>query len=250
MADAKGAREQAMIFDGVSRTHVGLKRKINEDAVLARPDLGLWAVADGMGGHAAGEVASALVVEMLAGGATGLDVPTRASAAREALAQAHAKLTAMATTADGETRTIGSTVVALAADRASFTILWAGDSRGYRLRDGALTQLTRDHSLVQTLVDAGELDPADAASHPNANVILRAVGASGKLDVDGVGGDLHRGDVFLLASDGLTRVVTDAELAQALKAADLDATADRLLALVLERGAPDNVSFVILRARL
>jgi serine/threonine-protein phosphatase Stp1 len=239
-----------MIFDCVTRTHVGLKRKINEDAVLARPDLGVWAVADGMGGHDAGEVASALVVEMLGAVGAGLDVRARAAAAHLALSGAHERLTAMAQAGPGGgSRTIGSTVVALVADGVSYICLWAGDSRGYLWRDGALVQLTRDHSLVQTLVDAGELDPADAQDHPNANVVLRAVGASGALGVDAVDGLVRPGDRFLLASDGLTRLVSDAELAAALGASDQDAAADRLIALVLERGAPDNVSLVMLRAR-
>ena len=96
--------------------------------------------------------------------------------------------------------------------RESFACFWAGDSRAYRIRDGEIAQLTRDHSLVQGLVDAGMLDPAEAEDHPNANVVTRAVGASETLEVDTSSGDAHAGDTFLLASDGLTRVVTDDEI--------------------------------------
>jgi serine/threonine protein phosphatase PrpC len=234
-------------FEQVARTHVGCRRRINEDAMLTRPDLGLWAVADGMGGHDAGEVASALVVELL--GAVGADggLKERAAAAHAALADANRRLVAMA----GEgphARTIGSTVVALAADAQSFTCLWAGDSRAYLARGGALRQLTHDHSLVQQLVDAGDLEPEAAASHPNANIITRAVGAAPVLNLDETDGGLAAGDVLLLASDGLTRLIGDNEILTGLKEADLERLADQWIATCLARQAPDNVTFIILRA--
>ena len=236
-----------MGFECVTRTHVGCRRKINEDSVLAAPALGLWAVADGMGGHDAGEVASALVIERLAACAPDLDLTARIEAARAAMATANAQLVAMG--ANGpEPKTIGSTVVALVAEAGSFACLWAGDSRAYLARAGGLVQLTRDHSLVQELVDAGELDAAEAGGHPNANIITRAVGASPSLNIDGVHGDVRPRDVFLLASDGLTRLISDEELLGRLQAQDLEIAADHLIEQCLTRGAPDNVSFVILRA--
>lgn len=237
-----------MGFESVSRTHVGCRRKVNEDALLCRPDLGLWAVADGMGGHDAGEVASAMVIAGLAASEPGLPLAGRTTAARRALEAANAELIALGA-AGGERRTIGSTVVAVLADAWSYACLWAGDSRAYRARNGVLNQLTRDHSLVQELVDAGELAPSEAAEHPNANIITRAVGASVALNVDGVVGDIIRGDVFLLASDGLTRLVSDAELLDGLQAEDLEASADHFIETCLARGAPDNVSFVVVRSR-
>ena len=130
-----------------------------------------------------------------------------------------------------------------------FACLWVGDSRGYLLREGDLSQLTHDHSLVQMLVDTGELDAEAAASHPNANVVTRAVGSAADLRIDSVRGDVLEGDVFLLASDGLTRLVSSEELALALRAPDLNVVADALIATCLARGAPDNVTFVILRRR-
>ena len=145
-------------------------------------------------------------------------------------------------------RTIGSTVVAIAADGGSFACLWAGDSRAYLARDGVLVQLTRDHSLVQHLVDIGEIDAADAATHPNANVIMRAVGAAPELQIDTVEGQVAPGDAFLLASDGLTRLMSDDELLAGLQAGDFEVAADQLIQSCLDRGAPDNVSFVMLRA--
>ena len=235
-----------MGFEVVTRTHVGHRRKLNEDALLSRPDLNLWAVADGMGGHDAGEVASAMVVEGLGAIAPGLATGAQAEAVRAALQDVNARLREMG----GEgprPRTIGSTVVALTADAGGYVCQWAGDSRGYMARAGALTQLTRDHSLVQQLVDLGELTPEEAEGHPDGNVITRAVGADPALEVESVTGDLAPGDAFLLASDGLTRLVTRAELLAALQDTDLEAAAERLLTACLDRGAPDNVSFVMVR---
>ena len=228
-------------FDQVVRTHVGCRRKLNEDAVLAGPDRRLWAVADGMGGHEAGEVASAMVVDALA--RCGDDV----RGALGALADVNARLIALGRSG-AETRTIGSTVVGLVANGDAFTCFWAGDSRGYRIRDGQLVRLTRDHSLVQDLIDAGMIGEEEAETHPNANVITRAVGVAEQLQVDSVRGEIRPGDIFLLASDGLTRLINDQELGDELANGDLEASADRLLQLTLDRDAPDNVSLILIRA--
>ncbi len=235
-----------MVFESAARTDIGRRRKLNEDALLCRPDLGLWAVADGMGGHDCGEVASALVIERLAAALTRAPLPDRILAARLALSDTNQDLIQMAAQGDPP-RTIGSTVVMLAADSKNYACLWAGDSRAYRARGGALQQLSRDHSLVQQLVDVGELDPTEAIHHPNANVITRAVGAAPELALELVQGELEAGDIYLLASDGLTRLVNDRELLAALGGADLPDVADELIALALERGAPDNVTLVLIR---
>ena len=236
-----------MGFDCIERTHVGCRRKLNEDALMARPDLGLWAVADGMGGHEAGEVASALIVNSLALGQPGLDLNARAAAADATLHEVNDKLVAMAEDADG--RTIGSTVVAIAANAVAFTCLWVGDSRAYLLRDGYLAQLTRDHSLVQELVDAGVLEPDQARDHPRANVITRAIGVSELLQLDRADGRVESRDIFLLCSDGLTGALSEWEIASFLARADLDTLADDMLGAALAKPARDNVSFVLIRAR-
>ncbi|HTC84284.1 MAG TPA: protein phosphatase 2C domain-containing protein [Rhizomicrobium sp.] len=236
-------------FECVARTHAGCRRKINEDAMLSRPDLGLWAVADGMGGHEAGEVASALVVGMLEGAGAEAELSARIAKSGAVLHKANQLLQSMAQES-GSRRTIGTTIVLMAVDRTSFACLWAGDSRAYLARDGALAQLTHDHSLVQQLVDSGDIDPGLAAKHPNANVILRAVGAMPELEIDNVEGEVRAGDVFLLASDGLTRLVSDSEILDQLGASNLEAAADRLLDMCLDRKAPDNVTFVIVRMHL
>lgn len=235
-----------MAFECVSCTHVGLRRKVNEDSVLTRPECGLWAVADGMGGHEAGEVASGMVREALLSMPPTDSLDGLVEGAIGALQQANRELIALAA-ARGADRSIGSTVVGLALADGEYRCFWAGDSRAYRVRGREIIQLTRDHSLVQSLVDAGMLEPDQAINHPEASVITRAVGAAEQLKIDCVEGQVLPGDQFLLASDGLTRVVADEELAAQLSSNDLHGAADRLLETVLARGAPDNVSMVIVR---
>lgn len=231
-----------MAFECVSRTDVGLRRKVNEDSILVRTDRGLWAVADGMGGHDAGDVASAKVTDALLNLPIYYSLDELVEGAVEALKRVNRELIASAVTSE---RTPGSTVVGLAVAGDQFRCFWAGDSRAYRIRDGQIVQLSRDHSLVQRLVDAGMLSPAEAEHHPNANVVTRAVGVTDELAVDIVAGDAMPGDLFLLASDGLTRMVEDAELLNELTSNGLSEAADRLVETVLSRGAPDNVSLVI-----
>ena len=237
----------AMGFDHVSRTHVGCRRKLNEDAFLADADRRLWAVADGMGGHDAGEVASAAVIDAIACCKAQGAIAEVATALAVALKDANDRLIVLGRSGEDQ-RTIGSTVVVLLANGDEYACLWAGDSRAYRLRGTTMEQITRDHSLVQELVDAGMLEASEADGHPNANIITRAVGAAEILDVDRVTGDLRSGDVFLLASDGVTRLLTPAELAQEIDRSDLAAAADRLIEMVLARGAPDNATLILLRA--
>jgi serine/threonine-protein phosphatase Stp1 len=235
-----------MGFESEIRTDVGLRRKLNEDSVVGFPERGLWVVADGMGGHEAGEVASAKIVEAM-GELPPLDDPEQlVAAAVSSLLEVNAELIELGR--DGlETRTIGSTVVGLALGKGQYRCFWAGDSRAYRVRDGQIVQLTRDHSLVQDLIAAGMLDEADAEKHPNANVITRAVGASEDLRVDTVDGVVFPGDIFLLGSDGLTRVVSQVEMLATLYSKPLKQAADHLLEMVLARGAPDNVSIAVIR---
>lgn len=235
-----------MSFDCVSRTDVGLKRKINEDAVMVRTERGLWAVADGMGGHDAGEVASGKIAEALATLPIVYTLQETVDNALAALRRVNYELIALAR-GGGQPRTIGSTVVGLAISGEEFRCFWAGDSRAYRVRAGRIVQLSRDHSLVHDLVLAGMLSEAEARVHPNANVVTRAIGVSEELQVDVVSGDVREGDIFLLASDGLTRVVEDDEIAEELVSNALVDAGDRLINLVLERGAPDNVSLIIVR---
>lgn len=233
-----------MGFECVTRTHVGLRRKVNEDSLLECTERGLWAVADGMGGHEAGEVASAMVIEALAGLPITNNLEADTANAVSAMIRVNQELIVLARS-DIHPRTIGSTVVGLIIRDGQYRCFWAGDSRAYRVRRGVIRQLTRDHSLVQDLVEAGMIAPDEAHNHPNANVITRAVGAAETLIVDTVGGEARPGDQFLLASDGLTRLVDDGEMRDELAEFEPSEAAGKLLDAVLVRGAPDNVSLII-----
>jgi serine/threonine protein phosphatase PrpC len=212
--------------------------------MLVRTDRGLWAVADGMGGHDAGDVASTMVTDALRRLPIVYGLDSMIEAAIDALIEVNHELIALAGGGDGK-RTIGSTVVGVAIANGQYRCFWAGDSRAYRIRAGEITQLTRDHSLVQDLVDAGMLEPEEAESHPNANVVTRAVGVVEELKIDAVRGDALPGDHFVLASDGLTRLVDADELAGVLTASKPADAADTLIETVLARGAPDNVTIII-----
>ena len=237
----------ALAFDFVGRTHVGKVRELNEDAWFGREDVGLWAVADGMGGHRAGEVASGLIVDALAR----VDASTSGYAflddVRRSIEDVNRTLLARAALLAPGT-IIGSTVVALLAYERHFACVWAGDSRIYLLREGRLEQLTRDHSRVQELIDQGALSREDARGHRRANVITRAVGVTDHLALDMLQGPIHSGDVFLLCSDGLTGALEDREIAALLDGDDLASAADALIGRTLDRGARDNVTVVLVRA--
>lgn len=223
-------------------------RRVNEDACLDRPNLGLWAVADGMGGHDAGDVASRLIVEGLARVPPPTDAAAFLRAVEGALQEANRALLAEAARR-GPGRIVGSTVVVLIITGRRFACVWVGDSRLYLFRDGRLRQISRDHSRVQDLVDRGLLSPEAARDHPQANVVTRAVGAAERLDLETREGPVLPEDVFLLCSDGLTKMLTDDEIAEALGRTPTAEAARVLTDLALARGAVDNVTVVAVRCR-
>jgi len=223
-------------------TDAGPVRKHNEDNFISRPDLGLWAVADGVGGQFGGEIASGMIVhelsllpQRLAPGRLGVEV-------RRALARVHDGLRAEAV-ARG-VQGFASTFVALLIQGNQYECLWAGDSRAYVLRGGALTGISRDHSFVQALVDAGHLAPDQAEAHPHANVITRAVGTDEPvLELEAVTGAALPGDRFLLCSDGLTKTLAEAEIAGLLSTGS---PAEALMGAALGARARDNVTVVVI----
>jgi protein phosphatase/serine/threonine-protein phosphatase Stp1 len=230
-------------FRSCAATHVGTVRSRNEDNFVNRPDLGVWAVADGAGGHQAGDVAARVVAEALEAVPGGLAAAELIAEVRLRLAEAHRAIRAEAARRGADV-ILATTVVALLAHREHYAVLWAGDSRGYLLRDGRLSQVTHDHSLVQELVDAGALSAEEALRHPRANVITRAVGAdSAALDLDKASDRLHSGDRFLLCSDGLSKVLPEREIIRLL-AEDTPSAAERLVAAALDRRCDDNVTAV------
>jgi serine/threonine-protein phosphatase Stp1 len=228
-------------FRSAAASHEGAVRRRNEDAYVNRPDLGLWAVADGAGGHQAGDVAARLATDALRAVPSGLDAPRLLAEVRLRLADAHEALRAEAARR-GPDAMLVTTIVVLLAREDHYACLWAGDSRAYLLRGGEFSQITHDHSLVQELLDAGAISSAEAAGHPRANVITRALGAEGELALDKITDRLCAGDRFLLCSDGLFKTLADHTLAELLGAGE--EAADRLLSAALERQANDNVTVV------
>jgi protein phosphatase/serine/threonine-protein phosphatase Stp1 len=222
-------------------THPGAKRSHNEDAYVDRPEIGLWAVADGAGGHSAGEVASGMIADALHAIPNGLSAAELLAEVRLAIERTHLALREEAARR-GPDVLVASTVVVMLARGDHFACLWAGDSRAYLLRAGELRQITRDHSLVQELLESGAIDPDQALNHPRGNVITRAVGAEvDELVLDKVSDRLLPGDRFLLCSDGLCKTLPEDELARLL--APVDGSAPQALidaALALQ--ASDNVT--------
>jgi serine/threonine-protein phosphatase Stp1 len=230
-------------FRSWAATHPGAKRTYNEDAYVDRPDIGLWAVADGAGGHAAGEVASGMIAEALEAIPAGLRAAELLAEVRLAIERTHAALREEAARR-GPDVMVASTVVVMLARGHYFACLWAGDSRAYLLRGGALRQITRDHSLVQELLEAGAIGPEEVANHPRGNVITRAVGAElDEFALDKVSDRLAPGDRFLLCSDGLCKTLSGGELANLLGSAD-GAAPQALIDAALALNVSDNVTAV------
>lgn len=239
-----------LTYRAAARTHAGRVRQLNEDRLLVRTDAGLWAVADGMGGHQAGDLAATRLIEALAELKARGAGYQRLRALEQAVQQVNAELYSSGSGGEAgrDRSTSGATLVALLAHEGHFACVWAGDSRAYRLREGRLEQVTRDHTVVQALIDRGEIAEEQRKTHPKVHMVTRAVGAAGALTLEQRFAPIEASDSFLLCSDGLTACVTDAEIATRLQRHDLEATADDLVDLALERGAPDNLSFVLVAA--
>jgi len=237
--NASGAQRSA------GTTHPGFKREQNEDAYWADEQRGIWVVADGLGGHQAGEIASKTVVE---------EIQRSAATDRHyerALQRAHALLLGD----ENNTANMGSTAVVAAEDGAYFHIYWVGDSRAYLWSPddghGQLRQLTSDHSYVQMLVDSGAINSAEAANHPNRHVITRCIGGSTnpKLEIDRVSAPWRPGQKLLLCSDGLSAEIDPDQIAEILAANDDNRrTVDLLVAAALDAGGKDNITVQVIDA--
>ncbi|MBK5002286.1 serine/threonine-protein phosphatase [Pseudomonas sp. S31] len=233
-------------YSAASYSHVGMVRKINEDACLELTWDGLWAVADGMGGHAAGDYVSSLAVDSLRQLPIidGLDDFTLA--VRDTLGRVNHAV--REETVRRGVAMMGSTVVVLAARGDQAVGLWAGDSRLYRLRGGRIERLSHDHSYVQELQDSGLLNEAEARVHPRGNIVTRAIGVEDRLELQAVSVQVQRGDTYLLCSDGLNKTAEDHEIADVLGHADPYQVVRSLVHLGLTRGAPDNITAVVVKA--
>jgi protein phosphatase len=221
----------------------GRVRELNEDSVLSKPEIGLWAIADGMGGYGGGDLASQTVVEALKTLAPSASASHLLDAFEQKIVRANSDLRALA--ASRHAAALGTTLVALIVHGAHFACVWCGDSRAYLRRDGALSQISRDHSEVQELIDRGVLGEEEARTWPRRNVVTRAIGAADEAQLEIVDGQIHAGDRFLLCSDGLTVHVARDEIATLLSADDPQSAVDDLLDLTLDRGASDNISILV-----
>jgi len=235
-----------MAFKSSATTHVGMVRKVNQDAYAERSDIGVWAVADGMGGHEAGEIASAMVTDHIKSLPANDDIVDMLDAVEHSIMAANKALIERAASYDSQ-RVPGSTIVVLIINGDKGAIVWAGDSRIYRHRDNMITQLTRDHSHVQDLVEQGVILESEAESHPMANVITRAVGISEPLELDSQWIDVRPDDQFLLCSDGLSRLVTNDELQSMMSNRNSEEVTQSLLHTALVRGARDNVTLICVK---
>jgi serine/threonine protein phosphatase Stp1 len=230
-----------------ARTETGKVRARNEDAFLDCPEKGLWVVADGMGGHQNGALASRLVVEQLAELTDG-DLGERLLSMRRCLHDLNRRLAQELTvTADRPDPVIGSTVVALLMEDDRAACVWAGDSRCYLWRGSRLYQLSRDHSLLQALIDEQNLSPEQAARHPSAHALTRAIGACEQLVLEVLEFDVQPGDTLLLCSDGLYKGLSPDDLSAALNSTSPTLALRRLFDHALDGPARDNLSAVVIR---
>jgi serine/threonine protein phosphatase PrpC len=231
-----------MKFAFGDRTDVGRGRPENEDSHLVDPDDGLYAVADGMGGHRAGEVASATAIEALKTAYLGgqrLD---------QAVSAANTAVLAKAAE-DASFRGMGTTLTAIALHDSTAELGHVGDSRAYLMRGGAVTQVTEDHSLVEQLVREGRLSPEEAQHHPQRAIITRALGVDSDVTVDTYRIDLKPGDRLMICSDGLTNMLSDDTIAQTLRRhADPQQAADTLVDMANQAGGDDNITVILLDA--
>jgi len=234
--------EQLVIRCGV-RSDIGLQREVNEDSAYAGARL--LAVADGMGGHAAGEVASAAVIDALRPLDTEIPAGELLDALDHAVRTAGSTLRHMAAS-DASLADMGTTLTALVVSGSQLGLVHIGDSRAYLLRDGGLYQITHDHTVVQSLLDDGKITPAEVASHPQRSLILRALVANKEYDADLRLREVEGGDRYLLCSDGLHEVADADGIAAVLRTvADPDQAAQDLIALAIAGGGPDNITCIV-----
>lgn len=225
-------------------SHVGLRRKHNEDTYFGSAELGLWLVADGMGGHEYGEIASAVaretVVREVRAGSPLIEAIRKADAEIIEISQMRQRSLPM-----------GTTIASACIRNDDFEVAWVGDSRAYLWRDGRLQQLSQDHSIVQDLIEKGAISTEQARRHPHRNIITQALGITepDQLNIETVAGHLAPGDQLLLCSDGLTEELDDSVLTQVLSRKELSAQecVDQLVLAALERGGTDNITAIVIR---
>lgn len=241
--------KRPICWSSAQDTNVGMVREINEDSILSLPETQLWAVADGMGGYEAGNVASDMIVKALSPMISKPSLSEMVDCVEDSLIDVNHRILEYADIMlDG--RTLGSTVVTLLIQGNAGICLWAGDSRLYRYRKNQLVQLSRDHSQVEDLVSQGFISPEEAKTHPDSNIITRAIGASSELHVDINAFTAQLGDTFLLCSDGLYNMVSKDEISSIIASFPITEAVDVLIKKALDNGANDNVSVILVNGEL
>lgn len=234
--------QRTLIFDTAAVTHQGRVREYNEDSIFADSDRGIWLVADGMGGHRDGNIASAMISDRARDMGSRGSIDQLAEAFRMGIAGVNGELLKIS---NGESHLlVGSTVVALLVHGMEYRCLWAGDSRCYLIRANRIERVSHDHTEVQELVDRGIINASEAANWPRRNVITRAVGADADMELEEVSGRLQPGDRFILCSDGLTGHLDDQEILEKSATVRARDASRILLDLALERGGKDNISVI------
>lgn len=234
-------------FDTAAVSDKGCVRDLNEDQFLAQPALGIWVVADGMGGHDAGEIASSTIVEYLGTIGIASSAPDLRARFEDRLARANDEIQRISEMRNGAV--IGSTVAALVAYDQQFACIWSGDSRVYRVRSGQIQQISRDHTEVQELLDHGIITQQEALNWARRNVITRAVGVTPEISIDIEQGQIEPGDMFLLCSDGLTAHVAEREMLEVMAERAPGDACNTLLEMTLSRGGTDNVTIIVVHCR-
>ena len=238
--------ERPLIWKSFGITDVGKVRKHNEDNLIERTEIGLWVVADGMGGHAKGDVASQMIVDTMKKIHEGTSLNNFVDDIEDRILEVNRKLIEKANESTSKA-TIGSTIVAMVAHEKYCLYIWAGDSRLYRLRDESMKQITADHSQVELYVEQGLISREEALYHPHGNMITRAVGATEDLFLDMDIQEMQRNDRYLLCSDGLTKHLQDYEIEEMLKLekGSKEEVCKNMIDVTLERGAGDNVTAIV-----
>ncbi len=235
----------SFISASCSATHVGYVRKHNEDAFLDKPEANLWVIADGMGGHDAGDFASQFIIESV----NELSLENPSESTNESIEKIKLSLyktnNRLIEVGNENNRINGSTVIVMHIVDDECHFIWAGDSRLYQLRDQELTQLTRDHSQAEVYVDLGMLSRDEASRHSSANVLTRCIGTHGDLQLETGTSELNERDRFLLSSDGLDKHVSHSVIEETLNNYDPQEAVQQLIKLALNDGGTDNITVSI-----
>lgn len=225
-------------------SHVGVVRSVNEDVAIVRPSIGLWAIADGAGGYGGGGWCADTIARACD---TVASSGTRGELIEQVVSAIHNANDVIFTAVQRADSMMGATVAALVVHDHRFVILWVGDSRVYRYRNGRLQQITTDHSQVEHLVERGLLDREDVDTHPLRHVLSRMVGATTPLLIDRIEGDVEPDDAFLLCSDGLSDELGRSDIEEAMALAGAQRAVDHLIDNAINCGARDNITAVVVR---